>query len=454
MRFVKMPRLNSLRLKVLLAYVAGMALSITLVVIATFALLRSNALASLDLADAAKDMAEHIRFDGNGQPVGFDLGPDDMSWVFDSIRRETAYRVLDEAGRVALQSSGAEAFWPADANQRGLAIGRFDFERDGVALHGAIERVEHEGKAWYLQMAASTRFMHLLHRVALPLAGVGIVVFGLVLLVAFGLCAFITLRYTLKPLQDVSASAAAISPRSVHARLSTQSVPQEIAPLVDSFNRVLERLEQGYRVQQEFLATSAHELKTPLALIRAQIELRQGPQEGREALLGDVAYMSRQVQQLLLLAEASEPHNYQPATVRVQEVVHEAVFFLQRMAEAAGVHFTVYSPAVDVRWRADRGALFTLLKNLMENAVQHAHVGTDVCIEIQRDTLTVRDHGAGAQADQLPLLFTRFWRGAHRRDKGAGLGLAICQEIALAHGWTLIAERAEPGLRFRLSIRD
>lgn len=64
-------------------------------------------------------------------------------------------------------------------------------------------------------------------------------------MVAFGLCAYVTLRYTLKPLGDVSDSAAAISPRSLHARLQTKDIPTEITPLVDSFNRVLERLERG-----------------------------------------------------------------------------------------------------------------------------------------------------------------------------------------------------------------
>jgi signal transduction histidine kinase len=64
--------------------------------------------------------------------------------------------------------------------------------------------------------------------------------------------------------RQVSDAAAEISPRSLHARLPTQAVPSELAPLVDSFNRVLQRVEQGYRIQQEFLATAAHELKTPL----------------------------------------------------------------------------------------------------------------------------------------------------------------------------------------------
>lgn len=160
--------------------------------------------------------------------------------------------------------------------------------------------------------------------------------------------------------------------------------------------------------------------------------------------------MTRQVQQLLLLAEASETNNYRFAIVRVSDVVFEVLGYLQRMADAADVQLTFSETSTEVHWLSDRGALFTLLKNLMENAIQHAPAKTLVCVELQDDALLVRDHGPGVEVIQLPLLFERFWRGSHRRDHGAGLGLAICLEIATAHGWCLTAERAEPGLRFRL----
>lgn len=323
--------------------------------------------------------------------------------------------------------------------------------RNGATLYGATEPFAHQGQQWYLQFAASERLMKLVqHKFALPYMGVGIGIFSAVLIVAFGLCAFITLRYALKPLRGISEAAAAISPRSLHARLQTEVVPAEISPLVDSFNRALERLEQGYRVQKEFLGNAAHELKTPLALIRAQIELREDDKSERDSLLSDVEYMTRQVQQILLLAEASEPLNYSFSAVSVKEVADEAASYLQRMAEAAGVRLTVSTTTDNVRWKADRGALFTLLKNLLENSIEHAPAGTVVSVDIQNDTLMVRDRGAGVDSEQLSLLFERFWRGAHRRDHGAGLGLAICQEIALAHNWSMTAERAEPGLRFRL----
>ncbi|WP_136069079.1 sensor histidine kinase [Modicisalibacter radicis] len=450
MRFAKVMPLNSLRFKVLLAYVAGLVLSITLLVIAATALLQSNLLARMDLADAAEGLVDNVQFDSRGRPVGFDASMNDRAWLYEGPQSETAYRILDDAGNVAVFSSAGEAFWPVDGDPQRLARGNFTFEHEGKTYYGATQPLAHEGRRWYLQFAVSARFLDVVYIVALPQVVAGVAVFSVVLFVAFGLCAYITLRYTLKPLRDVSESAAAISPRSINARLKTDAVPAEITPLVDSFNRALEHLERGYRVQQEFLANAAHELKTPLALIRAQIELREDAGNDRDSLLSDVEYMTRQVQQLLLLAEASEAHNYSFAVVSVQEIAHEAAAYLQRMAESADVHLTVRAVG-DVKWRADRAACFTLLKNLLENAIQHAPAKTSVCVEIQGETITVRDRGPGVDVAQLPLLSERFWRAAHRRDIGAGLGLSICQEIASAHGWLLAAERAEPGLRFRVS---
>lgn len=445
-------RLNSIRLKVVMAFIAGTLLSVVLIVLIVGLAMQSNVLARMDMSDMTRELAGKVYFDRDGRPhIETDDQPA-MNWAFDSLGREVAYRIVDGAGNVALLSNTGTHFWPDGLLPRGTGAERFDFEHDGVMILAATEPVAGSGggKTWYLQVGVSNRMMSLLHRVAMPLVGAGIALFTLVLLVAFGLCTWITLRYTLRPLQDVSTSAAGISLYSMHARLRTDAVPSEIAPLVHSFNRVLERLEQAYRVQQEFLGNAAHELKTPLAMIRAQVELGVDGDEERAALLKDVAYMSRQVQQLLLLAEASEATNYVFGTVRVREVADEAAGYLQRMAEAANVTLAVSAVDDELAWQADRGALFTLLKNLLENAIEHAPAGSSVGVEIRENSLAVRDQGPGVDAAQLPLLFERFWRGAHRRDHGAGLGLSICHEVARAHGWQLVAERAEPGLRFKL----
>lgn len=453
MRFVRTTWLNSLAVKVLLAYIAGAMVTTAIIVLALFALTasQSDMLSDAEVADNAREMADDLVFDSNGIPIGIDITKFDIEWVFDSLKQETSYRVLGASGMVVLSWPGSEVIWPESSEADQLRSESFKFEQRGVTMHGATEAVEHEGRTWYFQFAASTRFLHLMHRAfALPFTGLGITLFSLVLLFIFGACVYVTLKYAFKPLRDISNSAAKISPRSLHARLNTDAAPNEIAPLVESFNNVLERLERGYRVQQEFLATAAHELKTPLALIRAQIELIDHT-DGQNSLLNDVEHMTRQVQQLLHLAEASEMQSYRFAAVDIREVVSEAISYLQRMADGAGVRLVMNNDARQNDWVADRGALFTLLKNLLENALQHAPRGTAVHVSVGANILAVRDWGPGVNEDQLAHLFARFWRGADRRDHGAGLGLAICQEIATAHGWTLSVFRVEPGLLFQLS---
>jgi len=452
MRFMSKMRLNSLAARVMLAYVACATLTTALLVLAVFSLTTSQrgVISGAEVTDTTRDMADDLLFDSSGKPVGLDITDFDVDWIFESLKRETAYRVLDAAGRVVLSSPGSEVIWPDSASGEPPKRGSFEFQQRGETMHGATEPVQHEGQTWYLQFTASTRFLHLVYRAfTLPFTGLGITLFSLVLLLVFGFSVYVTLKYTFRPLRNVSNSAAEISPRSLHARLQTDAIPREIAPLVISFNNVLERLEHGYRVQQEFLATAAHELKTPLALIRAQIELMDDGHE-RRSLLNDVEHMTRQVHQLLHLAEASEIQSYRFADVNIRDVVTEAVSYLQRMADNAEVRLVVTGDS-DAPWLADRGALFTLLKNLLENAIQHAPRDSEIHIGLGTSTLTLRDWGPGIEAQQLEHLFTRFWRGAHRRDHGAGLGLSICQEITTAHGWTLTVERMEPGLSFHLS---
>ncbi len=240
--------------------------------------------------------------------------------------------------------------------------------------------------------------------------------------------------------------------RGLDERLNAQAQPDEIGPLVNAFNQALDRLQQGFRTQQEFLASAAHELKTPLALMRAQLELGARDERDRLQLLQDVDRMSRQVQQLLMLAEVSEPRNYRIAPIDPRPAVEEVFNFMTRVAERHSVWLGLRFDD-DVRsWHADRGALFTLLKNLIENAIQHSPAGGVVALTVHRGGLAVTDQGPGVSAENLPRIFERFWRGPERREDGAGLGLTICQEIATAHGWRLKAHCPAEGLEVQLAM--
>jgi signal transduction histidine kinase len=253
------------------------------------------------------------------------------------------------------------------------------------------------------------------------------------------------------PLRETSAAAARIDAHNLSKRLSTRNLPIEFLPVVDAFNLTLDRLEKGYLVQRAFLAGAAHELKTPLALIRAQIDM--GGTTDRETLLHDLDLMARQVNQLLHLAEASEAQNYAFEDVDVAAVTEDVVDYLRRLAERREVYVDIRCAPGIPTLRADRGALFMLLKNLVENAIQHSPLSGIVSVTLEADHLCIRDEGPGIAVGELPKLFTRFWRGPLRRNEGAGLGLSICQEIAAAHKWELSARNAGRGAEFMLCFR-
>jgi signal transduction histidine kinase len=257
----------------------------------------------------------------------------------------------------------------------------------------------------------------------------------------------LTIYRVLRPLREASRAAARIGPSHLKTRLSTSGVPTEIKPLIDAFNEALARLEKGFAVQQQFLAAAAHELQTPLTLIRGQIEL-QPEIEGKGLLFREIDLMSRQVRQLLHLAEVSEAQNFDFAEVNPVGVAHDVLEYLTRKADARQVRLSIEDRHAAPKVRADKGALFILLKNIVENAINVSPADGIVILTVDSGSIAICDEGPGIRDEHLPFLFTRFWRAPGAQYDGAGLGLAICNEIALAHDWTLTVSSQAVGTRF------
>jgi signal transduction histidine kinase len=229
--------------------------------------------------------------------------------------------------------------------------------------------------------------------------------------------------------------------------LRTADLPAEIVPLIEAFNGALGRLDDGYRIQQDFLASAAHELKTPLALLQAEIEL--GGAADTASLLRDTALMARIVHQLLHLAEASEGNNYTLESLRLSTEVQEVVDYMYRLAGKRGIDI-VLEQSGDAIVQADRGAIFVLVKNLLENAIHHAPDASRITVRVQPDGFNVEDEGPGVPPEQVPLLFQRFWRAPNQEHEGAGLGLTICREICHAHRWEIAYDSSATGACFRV----
>ena len=453
MRFAISRLARSLAAQLLCTYIAALTLTVGFFVsVIWFDSSQDVAVSTQGLLRKAADQIQRgLQFDAAGMPRKVASISADFAWVFDDFATDVKYRILDRSGGVLLSSEDNAAALAPCGQPFDSALRSYTLMCGGETLFVRSEPTVHGARMYYIQVAISKRFASFVRALSAR-TRLGVMLrfpLGSVLLVS--IVVYFTLRRVLKPLREASAAAARIDARNMSNRLPMRNLPLEFLPLVRAFNLTLDRLEKGYSLQRAFLADAAHELKTPLALIRAQIDM-DGTTD-REVLLHDIDRVARQVNQLLHLAEASETQSYLFESVDVAAVAEDVADYLRRLAERRKVYVDIRSAPGICALRADRGALFMLLKNLVENAIQHSPVGGMVALTVDAEHLCVGDEGPGFAADELPKLFKRFWRGPVRRNEGAGLGLSICAEIAAAHNWDLAARSTGRGAQFILSFR-
>jgi two-component system sensor histidine kinase TctE len=249
--------------------------------------------------------------------------------------------------------------------------------------------------------------------------------------------------------------------------IDAKAAPEEIAPLVDAFNDLLERLSENVGAQKRFIADAAHQLKTPLAGLRTQSELalREGdPSELRRALEQIARGSSRTahlVNQLLALARMENLRGGETlGPIDLAAFAREAVADWVPAAIARGIDlgFEVErarhdAVGVEREARVDVDGhpllLGELANNLVDNALRYTPRGGTVTVRVvgdgRRVHLEVEDSGTGVPEAERALVFERFYRVLGTGVDGSGLGLAIVREIAARHGATVTIEDARPG---------
>lgn len=257
---------------------------------------------------------------------------------------------------------------------------------------------------------------------------------------------------------------------SLHRRLPSSMVKDELGRLADTLNQMIGRLERSFTALRRFTADASHELKTPLTVLKAGVERAMTtpnvPAESLAALeesMEEINRMTELVDALLTLARADEGLvrlHQEPVDLRA--LILETEETGELLAEPAGIGVSVDAPVDPVIVAVDGSRIRQLVMNLLTNAVKYTPAGGRVRLWLERDDGRVRfgvsDTGIGIAPGDLPHIFDRFWRADSARTRtgerpGVGLGLAICKWIAEAHGGTIeVQSRPGRGTTFSVTL--
>ncbi|CAA7620642.1 Two-component hybrid sensor and regulator [Candidatus Terasakiella magnetica] len=356
-----------------------------------------------------------------------------------------------ETGALLFQEGGVVEDFPgtlsdSDRDSDGNAT-FYTHNTDGPGpelMFGAAVPVNVSGHSVLIQVEQSGRdFDSLTRRLIKEFAEAGGWV-GAPFLLSLLVVGILTVRSSLKPLQRLSEQAAAIGPTTTDVRLPIDGVPREIMPLVVAVNSALDRLEAGFQVQREFTADAAHELRTPLAVLRANVDtLSDIP--ARDSLAKDLDSMARLISQLLGVAQVEALSIPTDELADLGAITVDVGAFLAPMALKCGRMIEVIETGAVAPIHGSSEVIFNAVRNLVENALTHTPEGSTVSVRVcPPATIEVVDAGPGVPPEYRERIFQRFWR-VDRRRSGAGLGLAIVKRIMEAHGGTVMVEEADNG---------
>lgn len=289
---------------------------------------------------------------------------------------------------------------------------------------------------------------------------------GLVLLMAVG--GYLIARKALRPAEQIQATAAEISKGSdLSRRIGLEEGGDEIHQLAQTFDRMLDRLEESFVAEQQFTSDASHELRTPTAVILAQCEYAlEAPRttedyvEALETVQRQGNKMSRLIAQLLAFTRLEQgTQALQFETLDLSRLTAALCSEQEELAQK-GIRLERFI-APDITVLADEALISRLLTNLISNGFQYGRQDGYVRVTLEREgslaRLAVADNGVGIPPEELPKIWRRFYQvnsaRSHSSSGSAGLGLAMVEQIARLHGGTVRAEsRPDVGSTFIFTL--
>jgi signal transduction histidine kinase len=313
----------------------------------------------------------------------------------------------------------------------------------GGPLYGLSSAAELRGKRVWVQVAfvaSDILFDSVLQDFLEEVAWIWIPFVGVLILVNLAVT-----RIGLRRLRVAARQAAKIGPADFTVRLPEHGLPGEVFTLVSAINIALDRLEGEFNLQRGFIADAAHELRTPVSVLKTHVGLLPASPDF-DRLRDEVRTLERLVNQLLDSARIETIRLNSHTKADLTKIAKDVVSHLAPIAIEQDRSLEVISNGAPVIIQGDEDSLFRAVRNVVENALRHTRPKTIVTVTVDApSTLRVEDHGPGVPNDQRELIFQRFWQGNRDRGAGAGLGMDIVRRTVAAHGGSITVDDVPQG---------
>ena len=446
------PRFQSIISRIVILHVVAVVITSVVMSLALSWLLNyaTNNIHNKAMQDQAMTVGEHLQIGPDGR-LSLDL-PADLRGLYSQEYGRYSYAVTDDQGRVLFSSlNGRAALFPADPRSGDIAF--LQQRRGDGTVSGASIRRPIGDRALWIQAGEDLGNRDVLtDDIVLDFYGkVGWITLPILLVLLVADIAIFS--RALRPLRDASEIAGEIGPSRPGLRLPTDEIPREVRPLVSAVNQGLDRLEEAFRMQRDFTADAAHELRTPLSVLRTRLDLLKD-QEASRALRRDVEGMAHVISQLLDIAELDALVIDPAETADLRSVAAEIAEFVAPLALAQGKDIALAGSIAPVWVKGNPEMLGRAIRNLAENAINHAPTGSTVEFVVDPDgSVSILDQGPGVSDDERNLIFQRFWRRDRRKAGSSGLGLSIVQRIAEINSAVVTVENRTPtGACFSLKL--
>lgn len=259
----------------------------------------------------------------------------------------------------------------------------------------------------------------------------------------------------LAPINELSAGLAEIGPRDLSRRLATKAAEDEVAHLTRAINALLERVARAAETERRFAADAAHEMRTPLAVLRTGLEVTLARERSNDeyctalhTALDETVNLCRTADELLALARLDHESASERVPLQLGALAAEVTEVIEPLVQSKQIDLQAKIES-GVIVAGNRNHLERLVINLLDNALKFTPVKGRVGLEVSHSDgnaiMRVENSGPAIAEDDLPHVFERFFRGKSPGASGSGLGLSLCQEIVRLHGGTIQAANLGDG---------